>query len=128
MGTFYRDLANYVDSTVTSGFYGWIANDADTPSDDIQKYLLATTYFAKGMQNDINHYVTCDRLDNASFRKKLDPLSENIFKRKNPLELVFQDISKFDTEDPIVGPLLKELVLVKKTWQVTLSKQHHSRY
>ena len=128
METFYRDLANNVDSAVTSGFYGWIANDADTPSDNIQKYLLATTYFAKGMQNDINHYVTCDRLDNASFRKKLDPLSKNIFRRQNPLELVFQDISKFDTEDPIVGSLLKELVLVKKTWQVTLSKQHHSRY
>ena len=70
VGTFYRDLANNVDSAVTSGFYGRIANDPDTSSDDIQKYLLATTDLAKGMQNDINLYVTRERLDNASFRKK----------------------------------------------------------
>ena len=63
---------------------------------------------------DINHYVTKDRLNNASFRQKLDPISKNILRRQNPLELVFQDISTFDAENPIVGSLLRELDVGKK--------------
>ena len=123
VGRFYRDLAKNVDSAASSDFYGPIANDADIPSDDIQKYLLATTDFAKGMQNDINHYVTHERLNNASFRQKLDPISKNIFGRQNPLELVFQDISKFDAQNQIVGSLLKELDVGKKDLPSDLVKK-----
>ena len=49
-----------------------------------------------------------------SFRQTLDPLSKNIIRRQNPLELVFEDISTFDAENPIVGSLLKELDVGKK--------------
>ena len=98
-----------------SDFYGRIANDTDVPSKDVQKYILATSDFAKGMQTDINHYVTRDRINNASFRQKLDPISKNIFRRQNPLELVFEDISTFDSENPIVGSLLRELDVGKKS-------------
>ena len=35
MGRFYRDLVNNVDSAVSSDFCCRIADDADTPSDDI---------------------------------------------------------------------------------------------
>ena len=51
VGSFYRNLANNVDNFLGSDFYGWIANDANIPSEDIQKYILATSDFAKGMQN-----------------------------------------------------------------------------
>ena len=61
------------------------------------------------MQTDINHYVTKDRINNASFRQKLDLISKNILRKQNPLELVFEDISTFDVENPIVGLLLREL-------------------
>ena len=54
-------------------------------------------------------YVTQDRLNNASFRQKLDPISKNIFKRQNPIELVFKDISTFDAQNPKIGSLIKEL-------------------
>ena len=70
---------------------------------------MATSDFAKGMQDDINLYVTCDRLNNASFRQKLDPIAKNIFRRQNPLELVFKDISTFDVPNSIAGSLLDEL-------------------
>ena len=89
VGRFYRDLADVVDSAARSDFYWRIVYDVDIPSEIVQKYLLATTDFAKGMQDNINLYVTCDRLNNASFRQKLDPISKNIFRTKNPLELVF---------------------------------------
>ena len=56
-----------------SDFYGRIANDSNIPSEDIQKCMLTTSDFAKEMQTDLNHYVTKDRINNASFRQKLDP-------------------------------------------------------
>ena len=66
------------------------------------------------MQTDINNYVMRDRINNASFKQKLDPISKNILRSQNPLELVFEDISTFDAENPIVGFLLRELDLKKR--------------
>ena len=114
VGNFYRNLADNVDNFLGSDLYGRIANDVNIPSEDIQKYILATSDFAKGMQNDINHYVTRDRINNASFRQKLDPIGKNILRRQNPLELVFEDISTFDAENPIIGSLLLESLMLKK--------------
>ena len=53
-------------------------------------------------------------MNNASFRQRLGPISKNILTRKNPLELVFEDISKFDAENPIAGSLLREIDIKKK--------------
>ena len=97
-----------------SDFYGRIANGYDIPSDDVQKYILATSDFAKGMQTDINNYVTKDRINNTSIRQKLDPISKNIIRRQDPLELVFEDISTFDAEYPIVSSSLKRVHVGKK--------------
>ena len=113
MGNFYRNLADKVDN-VQSNFLSAISGDKDIPKDDIQKYLLATCDFAKSMQTDINHYGTKDRINDASFRQKLEPISKNIIRRQNPLELVFKDISTFDSENPIVGSLLREIDIRKK--------------
>ena len=114
VGKFYRNLADNYDNFLGSEFYGRIANDSEIPSNNVQKYILATSDFAKGMQTDINHYVTKDRINSANFRQKLDSISKNISRRQNPLELVFEDISTFDAENPIVGSLLKELGIGKK--------------
>ena len=80
----------------------------------MQKYILATSDFEKEIQTDINHYITRDRINDASFWQKLDPISKNIIRRQNPLELVFEDVSTFDAENPIVGLLLREIDLNKK--------------
>ena len=74
------------------------------------------------MQNDINHYVTRDRINNVSFRQKLDPISKNILRRQNPLELVFEDISTFEAENPIIGSLLRELDVKEKVLASDLIK------
>ena len=92
VGSFYRNLADNVDDFLGSDFYGRIANDWNILAEDVQKYILATSVFAKGMQTDINHYVTRDRINKASFRQKLDLISQNIIRRQNHLELVFKDI------------------------------------
>ena len=75
------------------------------------------------MQTDINHYVTRDRINNVSFRQKLVRISKNILRRQNPLELVFEDISKFDAENPIVGSLFIELDPGKKNLSSDFIKQ-----
>ena len=105
-------MADRVDTN--NDFFADIANDANIPKEDVQKYLLATSDFAKSMQTDINYYVTRDRINDASFRQKLDPISKNILRRQNPLELVFEDISTFDAENPIIGSLLREIDIKKK--------------
>ena len=114
VGKFYRNLANKVNNEVFSECYGRIANDANIPSNDVQKYLLATSDFAKVMQDDINHYVTRDRLNNASFRQGLDLISKNILRCQSPLELLFEDISTFDAQNSVVGSLLRELEIRQK--------------
>ena len=80
----------------------------------MQKYILATSDFAKGMQTDINNYEKSDRINNTSFIQILDPIKENILRRQNPLELVLEGITTFDAENQIVGSLLKELYNGKK--------------
>ena len=107
-------LTNNVDTFMGSDIYGGITNDSNILSEDIQKYILSTSDFAKGMQTGISHYVTRDRINNASFRQKHDKISKNIIERQNPLELVFENISTFGAKSPIVGSLLKELDVGKK--------------
>ena len=113
VGNFYRHLTDNINTD--SDFYWRIAADTDIPKEDVQKYLLATSDFAKSIQTDINHYVTKDRINNASYRQKLDPISKNILRRQNPLELVFEDISTIDAENPIVGSLLREIDIKKSS-------------
>ena len=55
MRSFYRNLADNVDNFLGSDFYGKFASDANIPPKEVQKYILATSDFAKGMQTDINH-------------------------------------------------------------------------
>ena len=76
------------------------------------------------MQDDINMHVRRSRLNNAIFGQKLNPAAKNIFRRQKPLELVFKDISNFDTQNPIIGSLLKELDIGKKDIASTLIKKH----
>ena len=112
VGSFYRNLADNID--IGPDFYSRITADANIPREDVQKYILATSDFAKSIQTDINYYVTRDRINDASFRQKLDQISKNNLRKQNPLELVFEHISTFDGENPIVGSLLREIDLKKK--------------
>ena len=54
--------------------------------------------------------------------KSLIQSQKKIFRRQNPLELIFKDISIFDAQNPIVGSLLKELDIGRKDIASTLTK------
>ena len=58
VGSFHRNLSDNVDNFLGSDFHSRITADADIPKEDVQKYILATSDFAKSIQTDINHYIT----------------------------------------------------------------------
>ena len=58
--------------------------------------------------------MTSDRLNEASFRRKLNRISKNIIKNKNPIKLLFSDIKHFDTQNPVIGYLICEIDIGKK--------------
>ena len=53
VGSFYRNLADNID--IGSDFYLRITADGNILREDVQKYILATSDFAKSIQTDINH-------------------------------------------------------------------------
>ena len=87
---FYRNLAENVHNFIGSDFYSKITADVGIPREDVQKYILATSDFAKSIQTDINHHVTRDRINDANFRQKVDPISKSILRRQNPLKLLLK--------------------------------------
>ena len=74
---FYQNLNDSSNQLLDSNFHKQI--DYDTPSEDVQNYLLTTSDFGKGMQDDINMWIINNKLNNASFRQKLDCPAEKLF-------------------------------------------------
>ena len=62
--------------------------------------MLATSEFGKDVQGEIDLYITNGRLNEASFRRKFDPILRNIIKNQNPIELLFKDVKHFDAQKP----------------------------
>ena len=67
----------------------------DPLSEDKKKFLLATSNFHEEIQGELDLYVTNNRLKEASFRRRLDPISKNI-RNKNPTELLLKNVKHFD--------------------------------
>ena len=66
------------------------------------------------MQSDIDLNVRKGRINEASFRWKLDCIAKNVIRDENPLEFVFKDGSKFDAQNPLIGTLIREIDIAKK--------------
>ena len=50
---YYRNLADNIDNFSGSDFYSRIGVDADLPREDVQKFILATSDFAKSIRTNI---------------------------------------------------------------------------
>ena len=64
---------------------------------DVKKFLLATSDFDEEIHGELNLYLTNNRLNEASFRRRLDPISKNIIRNNNLVELLFKYVKHFDT-------------------------------
>ena len=69
----------------------------------LQKYLLATGLLQDGIQNSL------DMIVNAGIRRALDSKYLTIMKKPNPIDVVFKDKAKFDTENLVIGKLLSQI-------------------
>ena len=54
-------------------------------------------------------YVTNSRLNESSFRHRLDPISKNVIKNQNPIELLFKDVKHFNAQNLVIGSLIREV-------------------
>ena len=75
-------------------------------SEDVKNFLLATSDFGEEIQRQLDLYVSNNNLNEASFRSRLDRISENIIRNKNPTELLFKDVKHFDAQNPVIGSLI----------------------
>ena len=89
-------------------------------ADDIKNFLLGTSEYAKDIQLDIDLYVTGGRYNQASFRRKLDPIKKSVWRTEKPLALFFKDVANFDAQNPIIGSLLREIDLGKNKTKSSL--------
>ena len=80
----------------------------DTPSKNVKKCFLATSEFGEEIQGEIVLHITNDRLNEASFKRKLDPILRNIIKNQNLIELLFKVLKHFDAQNPVIGSLIRE--------------------
>lgn len=83
-------------------------------NEDVKDSLLPTSEFGKHMQEDIDMHITRDRLNEASFCRKLNPIAQNIICRQNQIELVFKDVLTFDAQNLVIGLLMTETDVGKK--------------
>ena len=68
-------------------------------SKDVKKFVLANSDFGEESQGELDLYVTNNRLNEASFRRRLDPISKNIIRNKNPIEILLKDVRHFDAQN-----------------------------
>ena len=83
---FYKSWLEYVDLSFDSNSQQKTVSEAKNK--DIKNYLLTTSEFGKHMQEDIDMYITRDRLNEAGFRRKLHPMTKNVIRWQNHLEVV----------------------------------------
>ena len=72
----YKDWLGGLDFSQDTDFQQQLVSRA--PSKDVKKYLLATSEFGEEIQGETDFYVTNSRPNDASFRRKLNLISENI--------------------------------------------------
>ena len=110
--SFYKDFLGGIDFSQDNDFQQQLVNNP--LSEDVKKFLLATSNYGEEIQGELDLYVTNNRLNEASFRRRLNPISKNIIRNKNSVELLFKDVKHFDAQNPVIGSLIKEVDVGKK--------------
>ena len=77
---------------------------------------MATSDFGNEIQGELKLDRTDGKLNSASFRRKLDPISKNVIRNQNPIEFWFKDLNHFDAQNPVTGNFIKEIDIGKKKY------------
>ena len=91
---------------------------------DLQKYILATSELGQELQQDINEITGGnEKFNKAVVRRVLGLKNAGLFQNPEPINLVFNDVKKFDQQNPIIGKLAKQIKASKLTdEQITKKK------
>ena len=81
---FYKDRANDVDVDLPSTVANKILAEGQPLIDDIKNFLLGTNDYVRDIQSDIDLYVTRGGHNQASFRRKLDPIEKTCLENRKP--------------------------------------------
>ena len=85
-------------------------------SNDLKKWLLATSDFGQEIQEDINTVIGHnENFNSAVIRCALDLKNAGTFKNPNPLAVTFCDIKKFDVQNPTIGKITNQIKASKLT-------------
>ena len=74
--SFYKDWHDRIDFSQETDFQQQLVNEP--LSEDVRNFILATSDFGEEMQGEQDLYVTINRLNEASFRRRLESISKNI--------------------------------------------------
>ena len=81
--------------------------------EDLQKYLLATEFLGKTLEDSLELAVSNGKLNEGTKVRHLSELNDPKYKyfrqNINPLDVVYRDKAKFDVQNPIIDDLLKEI-------------------
>ena len=85
-----------------------VVNNGINNKETLQKYLLTTGILESSIQCSLDMIVHDDgKLNDVAVCRQLDLKIPSVMEKPNPVDYVFKDIAKFDTQNPIVGDILK---------------------
>ena len=78
--TFYKDWIDGINRSLVTDFQK--NNVSDAPKEDVKNFLFATGDFGEEILGETDLYITLDRLNDASCRRKLGPILKNIIRNR----------------------------------------------
>ena len=108
----YKERAKDLDVDIASISAQKFVAQNEPLTDDVKNFLLANSDYGQEIQSDIESpgkTLREEKHNEASFRRKLDPIEKNIWRKEIPLVLLFKNVSNFDAQNPVIGSLLREI-------------------
>lgn len=90
----------------------------------LQKYLTATDLLKDSIQGRLNMIASDDgKLSDAALRRELDTKFPSVMCKPIPIDAVFKDQAKFDTQNPVISLQLTQIEIGKKQKEKEIKKQ-----
>ena len=85
---------------------------------------MATSLLKDSIQDSLNMIVSDDgKLSNAALRRELDTKFPSVMCKPIPIDAVFKDQAKFDTQNPVISLQLTQIEIGKKQKEKEIKKQ-----
>ena len=89
----------------------------------MQKYLMVTSLLKNSIQEGLNMIVFDDgKLSDAAVKQQLDTKFLSVMCQIIPIDAIFKDRAKFDTQNPIISSLLIQIEISEKQKEKRIEK------